>query len=354
MRYLLVAGLLCYLGSACSSSCNKKVEKSGNESAEKIDKVDKAAALVNGKEISLSELDNLSQRALQQFIKSGRPVNEQLKSKIRLSILNKMVDDEIIKQKAESLGLIVDRFERERALEEYKERMGGPEGFEAFKNLQQLTDDQIMEKLLAERYRDKLVEKLGHNEVPSEQEIVNFYQASKQFYTVPEMVHARQLLIMVSPNDPEEKKELARKKAENAMQEAKKGGQSFAALVEKYGEGPNVKDGGDLGFFARGKMVKAFEDAAFSAPLKEAVGPIKSDYGYHIIFVEEKKALHEAPLEEVREKVVESLKRNKRARQLESVLADLRKAAEIKLLDTAVGEQENIKPAHETAKHEEK
>jgi peptidyl-prolyl cis-trans isomerase C len=63
------------------------------------------------------------------------------------------------------------------------------------------------------------------------------------------------------------------------------GGESFAALASEHSECPSGKNGGDLGFFRRGQMVKPFEDAAFSANKGQVVGPIKTQFGYHLIKV---------------------------------------------------------------------
>ncbi len=62
-------------------------------------------------------------------------------------------------------------------------------------------------------------------------------------------------------------------------------GESFAALAQKHSKCPSGKKGGDLGFFGRNQMVKEFEMAAFGARKGEVVGPVKTDFGYHLIKV---------------------------------------------------------------------
>ena len=87
-------------------------------------------------------------------------------------------------------------------------------------------------------------------------------------------------------------------------------------------------------------MVKDFEDLAFNSPLKTAVGPVKTDFGFHIVYVEEKKPAHTAEIPEVRDRILESLNRNKQARQGEQVLKKLRKDAKILMLDSSMTDQE--------------
>jgi parvulin-like peptidyl-prolyl isomerase len=344
MLKLLPLLILFSLLPGCTSSCGK-----GGGGSVPAD----AAAVVNGKNINLAELETLHKRAIDKFSKTGRPVNEDLSRKMRGSILRKMIDDEIIKQKAEALGITIDRFERTAALEKYKARMGGPKGFEVFLQQQNLSEEQILETVSNELIREKIAEKSGKTEI-TEQEIKAHYEANAKLYMQPEMVHARHILIKFNPADPKEKNELVLKKAHSVLQEAQSGKVPFESLVQKYSEGPSVKQNGDLGFFPRGRMVKEFEDAAFNAPLKTAVGPIKTDYGYHIIYVEEKNPSQTAPLEEVRPRIVEFMTRNKQARKNEDLLASLRKEADIKISDASLTAAEflNLSQAQPVAKKE--
>lgn len=221
---------------------------------------------------------------------------------------------------------------------------------------QNLTEDQIEKTVLGDLQRDKLIEKLGALEEPSEEEIKSHFQANQRLYTMPEMVKARHILLKLSETDPPEKADIVLKKAESILKEAQAGNVSFESLVNKYSEGPSVKTGGDLGFFARGRMVKSFEDVAFSAPLKTAMGPVKTEFGYHIIYVEEKTSQRVAALDEVRSRVVDVIRRNKRARKSEDLLVTLRKEAKVKIYDYCMTQEEyaNLKtPEEKVAEAEE-
>lgn len=72
--------------------------------------------------------------------------------------------------------------------------------------------------------------------------------------------------------------------AKRLLQELKSG-KDFPELAKRHSSCPSGKEGGDLGFFGKGQMVKEFEDAAFSAKVGDSVGPVKTQFGYHLIRV---------------------------------------------------------------------
>lgn len=347
VRLLLLSAALLFT-SSCTPSCQKKTAQ------ESIDKAD-AAAVVNGRKLSQAKLDALTERAVSQMNQTGHKVDETVKKRMRASLLKKMIDDEIMMQKATLEGIKVDRFERVEALERYKTRMGGEQGFVAFLKQRNLTEEQVLETVVEELTRSKLVEKLSAKVEVSDEEIVGHYESNAQLYTVPMMVRARQILFKLNKDDPKEKETLVLEKAKRVLAEANEEKESFAALAAKYGEGPSAQNQGDLGFFSRGRMVKAFEDAAFDAPLKTPIGPIKTDYGYHLIFVEQKTPERVATLEEVRNRISEMLSRNKESRKAENLLNNLRKHARLHIFDDSLSELDyrGKKEAEVAAKHAE-
>lgn len=66
-------------------------------------------------------------------------------------------------------------------------------------------------------------------------------------------------------------------------------GKDFAAVAAEFSKCPSGANGGDLGYFSKGQMVKEFEDAAFSMEIGEVSQPVKTDFGYHLLFLTDKK-----------------------------------------------------------------
>lgn len=341
--FVFLGGMLLVAG--CESACKKAMDTDPlgkNGPGVTGDMV----AVVNGVSLPKAELETQHKRAAERYVKTGRPSTEDFDRKLRASILRKMIDDEVLRQLGEKEGVKVDRIERVDALEKFKTKMGGQKGFEAYLKHQNLTEEQVFTTVLADLQREKLLQKLSAIDAPTEEDIKQHYHANPRLYSVPEMVHARHILLKLAENDPKEKADLVLKKAIEIIKEASLPDASFVALVQKYSEGPSTKTGGDLGFFPRGRMVKSFEDAAFNAPLKKPVGPIRTEFGYHIIYVEEKSPTKTAPLEDVRSRIVELLTRGKRSLKAEELLSSLRKSAKVKVNDYSMTQEEYLSVAN--------
>lgn len=332
---LVILGLFLSLG--CQNTCTKGQDDEKKIIGEKKEQnASDMIAYVNGQGIDKANINKLHDAAILRMKKTGRPVAEDISQKIRGNILAKLIDDEIIKQKAQKEGIKIDRIERVEALEEYKNKIGGPKAFKIFQEQSNITEDELMDTLMIEKLREKLATKLGLSSPPTDEEIKNHYDKNKNLYALPEMVKAKHILLKFSQNEGKEKEEAVLKKINNILAELKEPESSFEKVAQKYSECPSAKNGGDLGFFPRGKMVKPFEDAAFKAPLKTIQGPIKTEFGYHILWVDEKSPAKIAELSEIKDRIVEFLSRNKRSLGLENELKKLRKEAKITINDKSL------------------
>ena len=108
-------------------------------------------------------------------------------------------------------------------------------------------------------------------------------------------------------------------------------GESFALLAIEHSEGPSGQKGGDLGYFERGQMVKEFDDVAFEAEPGSIVGPVETQFGLHLIKVEEHTAPGTVPLAEVEPKIREYLVQQTLYSTVEQLVEDLRANGDVEI-----------------------
>jgi peptidyl-prolyl cis-trans isomerase D len=152
---------------------------------------------------------------------------------------------------------------------------------------------------------------------PTQQEIQQYYTAHQSEYTVPEQARARHILIKVDQGADAKTDAAAKAKAEGILKQIQ-GGANFADLAKKNSDDPGSKDtGGELGFAQRGRMVPEFDNAIFTQKIGDTK-MIKTQYGYHIVQVEERTSAHTQTLSEVLPTIQATLIRQKSSAAQES------------------------------------
>lgn len=168
------------------------------------------------------------------------------------------------------------------------------------------------------------------SQMPTEGEITAMYRENPETFSRPEQVRARHILISVASAASDADRQKARATIEDLAQQLKKGA-SFEALAKAHSSCPSSKQGGDLSFFARGQMVKPFEETAFSLPVGGTSGVVETQFGYHLIQVTDKRAAGAVPLEEVRGMIVETLQQQKVGKALDDLLVSERQKAKVEI-----------------------
>lgn len=150
----------------------------------------------------------------------------------------------------------------------------------------------------------------GGVQQPTQQEIEAYYDAHKSEYSVPEQAKARHILIQVAPNADAKTVAAAQAKANDVLKQLQNGG-SWADLAKKDSDDPGSKDsGGELGFAKRGQMVPEFDTAIFTQKIGD-IKIVKSQYGFHVVQVEERQPAHTQTLAEVLPTIQATLIREK-------------------------------------------
>jgi peptidyl-prolyl cis-trans isomerase D len=154
------------------------------------------------------------------------------------------------------------------------------------------------------RYVTIDVQKMRERVNVSDAEVERYYHNNIDQYSTPDQVRARHILLQTEGKDDAE----VRAQAEKLLAEAR-GGADFAELARKHSEDAGSREqGGDLDFFGRGRMVPAFEEAAFTLEPGTIGDLVRTEYGYHILKVEERRPGTTRELAEVRDQIAEQLK----------------------------------------------
>ena len=145
----------------------------------------------------------------------------------------------------------------------------------------------------------------------TEEEIQEYYNNHKDDYTEPENVKARHILV----SDEEQCKKI--------IEGINKGEKTFEEYAKECSTCPSGAQGGDLGAFGRGDMVKEFEDAAFDAKVGVTFGPVRTQFGYHVIRVDEKHPAYLLPLVDVKDEIESKMIKEKQAETYSAKLDEL-------------------------------
>jgi peptidyl-prolyl cis-trans isomerase D len=165
----------------------------------------------------------------------------------------------------------------------------------------------------------------------SDDELFEYYEANPEEFTQEEQIQARHILLQVGGDRTEQQAE----EQMLAIRDRLEAGEDFATLATELSDDPGSKaQGGDLGFFGRGQMIGEFEEAAFSAVPGEVVGPVKTNFGYHLIQVEERRDAGRSSFAEAQEQIRSRLL-NQRSQDLaESTATELAERIDKEALTT--------------------
>ncbi|MCX8017727.1 MAG: SurA N-terminal domain-containing protein, partial [Rhodocyclaceae bacterium] len=183
-------------------------------------------------------------------------------------------------------------------------------------------------------------DKLAENLKISDEELKAFYRSNEARFTQPEQRQASHILIRVDKNAPEAEVKAAQGKAEELLNQLKKNPAEFAQLAKAHSQDPgSAAQGGDLGFFGRGMMVKPFEEAVFSLKEGELSGLVRSDFGFHLIKLTAIRPAKVKPFEAVRGETAAELARQMAAKRY----AELAES----FANTVYEQPDSLKPAAE-------
>ncbi|MFA5323111.1 MAG: peptidylprolyl isomerase [Smithella sp.] len=285
------------------------------------------AASVDGKILKKSDLENnLNERF--NLIKNKVPSDKQkeFKDNLKNQLINVFIMRTLLSNEIEKRKIQVSNQEVKMAMDGIQASIPPNKKIDDFFKENKITQEDIIFAVKVEKFRNM---EIGQKANPTQKEISKFYNDNKdKLFTAPESVHVRHILVNVGKNDSDKVKAEKKEKIEDIRKQLLSGG-DFADMARKNSDCPSKEVGGDLNYIKKGQMVKPFENAAFSQE-KNAIGPvIKTEYGYHIIQVLDRKPAKKMTLEEAKGKIAAYLEQRKKTEAFNAILKDLQSKAKI-------------------------
>jgi peptidyl-prolyl cis-trans isomerase C len=309
----------------------------------------------------LSEFQKNAEPILEQFKKASPSVEQtpERLADIKKRVLDQMIDDRLLVQQAKTKNIRVSQLEVDDGVKKVRSRFSNEEEFNNEMKKEGMNTEEFRKHIQDQLATIKLIDQEVKAKVPppGDDEIKGLFEtldAIVKDKPIPgshtpseleelkalakaverrfgERARARHILIRVGPTASKEDREAALKKIKDVQARLKKG-EDFSELARKHSEDPGSKDrGGDLGYFSRGDMVPSFDKAAFSLDVGQLSDVVQTDFGYHIIQLQEKKAASKMSLDEIKDDLKEYLFQQRGAKRFESYVKDLRSKADIKV-----------------------
>jgi parvulin-like peptidyl-prolyl isomerase len=250
---------------------------------------------VNGVEITTNDVETALMNATQGRFNQVPPEKQ---AEFRKQVLEQLVGRELVYDDAKKTGVLKSK--------EFKEE---------YKKVQERVKKELAVQLWQKHQMDKL--KVSNKELKS------YYDKNKEEFKERESVHARHILVKTEGEAKAIEKELNGLKG-NALQS------KFIELAKTKSTGPSGPKGGDLGYFAKGQMVPEFNNKVFSMKVGTISKPVKTQFGYHVIYLEDKKPAKNLAFTEVKSFIEQRLKMEKFKDAIKVKMAQLQKKATIK------------------------
>lgn len=291
--------------------------------------IDRVIAVVNDEVITQSELDIILFPIYAQY--SEIYGEEELAEKMdeaKQEMLLQMIEDKLIIQKSRKEGIVVSDKEVEDRVAEIKNKFSDEETFEAALEEQGLNVD-----ILKKRYKEQaMMKKIFDKEVRSQivvlpTEVQEYYKAHINEFEEPETVVLRVITLKISQTD---EKQRVFAKAEDIKKNIDEG-KSFEEMAQKFSEDAYAIEGGLMGYVKKGQLMQTIDEKIFALEPCGISGVIENDLSFRIFKVDEKIAAHTSSIEQVREKIQNTIYQEKVKQKFDEWLDKLKKDAYISI-----------------------
>ncbi len=292
--------------------------------------VERIAAVVNDEIILLSEVKEQAQSYQSMLVGIRDP--EQLttkKNEIYTKVLDQLIEDMLLEQQLKELKFDVDEKEVDAAIERVMAQNNIPDKETLKKALfQQGIEWTEYRKQIGKQLRkwNFINAKVGNRVKISEAEVKTAYEKENISAAQEYEYRARHILFRLLKSDTAEVEQAQRQRAEDALARYRSG-EDFEALARELSEGPTARFGGDLGYFRKGVMVKAFENAVLKLSVNEVSPVVKSPFGFHVIQLADKRPVPPKGYEEARAEISARLREEAMKREMKTWVQQLRSKA---------------------------
>jgi len=284
-------------------------------------------ATVNGQNITKQQLQDLFNAALQASGAKIESLNAQQQLGGYTQLLQDLIMDKLVAEASSNekvtdadvdaeLAKIKGQFPDDKAFQEQIAQAG-------------MTPEKLKENIRTGLQQSRWMKSQVNTPEITDEKAKAFYDSNIKEFEQPETVKASHILFMVdadaTPEVVKQKEDAALKAAERAA-----AGEDFTKLAKELSEEPGAAEsGGDLGFFPKDRMVPEFAEVAFTQKLGDISKPVKTQFGWHIIKVTDKKEAGTVPFDQVKEQVVSYLKSSSQREAVQAVLNKLKESAKV-------------------------
>ena len=272
-------------------------------------------ATISGEPIHKAELERVAGVLLANSGRKLDALGDEDKKKVFHTVLDDMITDRLVNH--EAVNETIDPMDVEKRFNELRSQYPNPDGFDNEIKKSGQTVEQVRQNIHTQLAQQQWIEHQIADQIKvTPEEAEKFYkEGPPSKFDAPEMVRASHILVSVSKQAPPEDALAAEQKIDGLAVRAKKG-ESFEELAKANSDDPNVqKTGGDLDYFSRERIMPEFADVAFKLKVGEIGGPVRTQFGYHLIKVTDHKAAHTAPFDEARPQIMVYLQDEKAARR---------------------------------------
>ncbi len=336
MKSLKIIVLLAAALAVASYGCSKEegeepaAEQAQDQPAKPLDPTDQTVAItVNGEDITKGQIAEEVARLSRQL--GGRTSPEQMGQ--MQGALNQQAGDNLIsrillQQKITEDGVTVSREEIDARMVEVKASFGSEADLTNRLAMMGMTVDMLEKEMETGLAVEKLIAQYAPTEEGTDSEARAYYDGNSAQFQQPERVKASHILLKFEATDTDAMKTVAREEAEGLVAQLGQGA-NFAELAGEHSACPSSQNGGDLGFFQRGQMVKPFEDVAFALEVGKTSGIVETQFGYHIIKVTDREDGRTVSFDEAKGNIKTMLDGQRKQEAMKTYTDELRTTADI-------------------------